>query len=251
MTDIEIRPFLSRWGGQAFETSVVSSQKLTPTTHGIKLEKPGGFSFRPVQFTFLALEGDGGWEARPMSLASSPTRPYLEYAVRTSGSSYKRAFASLKPGDRVLLQGPFGDFVLDEERPAVLLAGGIGITPLKGMAEYASDRALPIRVRLVYSNSKEEEIPYRAELEELERRNPRFRVHHTLTGGHASSGWDGLAGRIDAEKIRAAALGLDSPVYYVSGKPEMVFAMTKMLSGLPISEADIRIELFRGYRGAG
>src|SRR5206468_13025624 len=96
---MESRPFLRGWGGRAFETPVLSSSQLTPTTHGIAVKKPVGFSFRPVQFTFLALRTDEGWHARPMSLASSPTRPNLEYAVRISESPFKRAFASLRPGD--------------------------------------------------------------------------------------------------------------------------------------------------------
>jgi hypothetical protein len=66
-----------------------------------------------------------------MSLATSPTRPHLEYAVRLSDSDYKRAFASLRPGDDVIVFGPIGDFVLHETRPAILVAGGIGITPSK------------------------------------------------------------------------------------------------------------------------
>ncbi len=244
---MESRPFLRGWGGQAFETPVISSQRLTPTTHGIALKKPAGFSYLPVQFTFLALRTEEGWDARPMSLASSPTRPNLEYGVRTSESPFKRAFASLRPGDSVRLQGPFGDFVLEEDRPAVLLAGGIGITPLKGMAEYASDRSLPIEVRLVYSNSSEEEIAYRGDLEELERRNPHLRVIYTLTGDDVTKGWQGSVGRIDTRHLREAARGLDQPVFYVSGKPGMVVSVLNSLADMAVPEEDMRAEFFRGY----
>src|SRR5439155_1146058 len=167
------------------------SRPLTPSTHEIRIEKPKAFVFRPTQFTFLQLKTDEGMDARPMSLASSPTRPHLEYAVRLSDSPYKRAFAALQPGDEVRVFGPIGDFVLHETRPAVLLAGGVGITPLKGMAEYAADKALPIPVRLVYSNRSEDEILYRDELDSLAKQNPNFRVFYTLTRSSAD-GWRGL-----------------------------------------------------------
>src|SRR3989442_11359353 len=120
-------------------------------------------------------------DVRPMSLATSPSRPHLEYAVRVSDSAYKQAFAALQPGDEVAVFGPIGDFVLRETRPAVLVAGGVGITPLKGMAEYAADKALPIPIRLVFSNRSEDEIVYRDELGALERQNAQIRVLHTLT----------------------------------------------------------------------
>jgi len=230
---------------RAFKAQVVSSQSLTSSTHAIQVEKSKAFSFRPTQYTFLQLRTEDGPDARPMSLATSPTRPHLEYAVRLSDSSYKRAFAALRPGDEVLVFGPIGDFVLHETRPAILVAGGIGITPLKGMAEYAADNALSIPIRLVYSSRSEEEIVYRAELDALEKQNPRFRVLHTLT--RAVGGWRGTVGRISEEFLREAARDLADPIYYVSGTPSMVRGTLRMLEGLEVPDASIEIEAFRGY----
>jgi len=236
------------WGGQAIETTVVSSRRITPATHDIVLAKPGDFDFLPVQFTFLTLMTDRGPDTRPMSLATSPTRPNLEYGVRISDSPYKRAFASLKPGDAVQIQGPYGDFVIDEKRPALLVAGGIGITPLKGIAEYAGDKKLGIPIRLLYSNRTEDDIAYRAPLEELERQNPRFRVLHTLTGEPAPKDWAGLRGRIRPELLRKAIEDLSRPIYYLCGKPSMVSGVYGMLEKMGVPEEDVRIEVFRGYR---
>jgi glycine betaine catabolism B len=186
-------------------------------------------------------------DARPMSLATSPTRPHLEYAVRLSDSPYKRAFAALRPGDEVLVFGPIGDFVLRETRPAVLVAGGIGITPFKGMAEFAADKALPIPVRLVYSNRSEDEIVYRHELEALETRNARFRVLHTLTRTN-DRGWRGATGRIDRGLLQEAARALVDPIYYISGTPSMVAGTLRLLEDLRVPEADVEFEVFRGYQ---
>ncbi|MCI4368766.1 MAG: hypothetical protein L3K09_04305, partial [Thermoplasmata archaeon] len=102
-------------------TTVVASWKPTPSTHAIRLRKPVGFQFRPTQFTFLGLRAGPGAEWRPMSLATSPTREHLEYAVRVSDSAFKSAFSELKEGDTAWVRGPFGQFFLNEERPAVLL----------------------------------------------------------------------------------------------------------------------------------
>ncbi len=224
----------------------MSSRPLTPTTHAIEVEKPKVFTFGPTQFTFLQLQTEEGMDARPMSLATSPTRPHLEYAIRLSDSPYKRAFAALRSGDEVRVFGPIGDFVLHETRHAVLVAGGIGITPLKGMAEYAADKALPILIRLVYSNRSDDEIVYRKEFDALEKQNDRFRVLYTLTRAEGR-GWRGPIGRIGEDLLRDAARGLANPIYYVSGTPSMVVGTFRLLRSLGILDDDIEVEAFRGY----
>lgn len=231
---------------RGFKGRVVSSRQLTPSTRAIEVEKPSAFAYRPTQFTFLQLMTEDGVDARPMSLATSPTRPHLEYAVRLSDSAYKRAFAALKPGDEVRVFGPIGDFVLHETRPAVLVAGGVGITPLKGMAEYAADKALPIPIQLVYSNRSEEEIVYRQELEALVRQNPRFHAIYTLTRTD-DKGWRGRIGRIDRGLLEEAAYGLEDPIYYVTGTPSMVVGTLRLLRDLGIPDDNLEVEAFRGY----
>jgi ferredoxin-NADP reductase len=247
---VKVHPLLINRPGERFEARVVRSRPLTPTTHGIELEKPPHFTFQATQFTFLQLETSTGLDVRPMSLATSSTRPHLEYGVRLSDSAFKRAFAALQPGDTVVAQGPLGHYILDESRPAVLVAGGIGITPLKGMAEYAADRKLPIPVRLVYSNRTVEEIVYREELDALERGNPNFHALHTLTRPGPDT-WKGRTGRIGgdvgADILAEAAEGLDRPVYYMCGAPAFVQACYRSLMSSGVPEADTRFEVFRGY----
>jgi ferredoxin-NADP reductase len=243
---MKVHLILEKRGGQRFEVAVLRSRPLTPTTHGIEVEKPAEFNFQPTQFTFLQLDTPDGLDLRPMSLATSPTRPHLEYGVRVSNSAFKRAFAALRPGDRVVVQGPLGHYILDPDRPAVLVGGGIGITPLKGMAEYAADSKLSLPVRLIYSNRNVEEMVYRDELETLERGNPMFRVLHTLTRPTPGS-WPGRTGRVDAGLLAEATQGLDRPLYYLCGAPGFVEGCSQSLVVSGVPEADIRVELFRGY----
>jgi glycine betaine catabolism B len=226
---------------------VLESSRETPTVHRVRFEKPPGFRFAPVQFCGLELSTRRGPVEYPMSLACSPTRPYLEFGARVSGSPWKEAFATLEPGEEAEIDGAYGHFVLDEEAPAVLVAGGIGITPLKGMAEYAADRRLPIEMRLVYSNRDEQEIAFRAEIEGLARQNPRFTILHTLTRVPSGSAWAGRTGRIDARLLEEASRDLSSPVYYVCGAPGMVQEAYGLLQGLGIPPDRIRFEVFRGY----
>src|SRR3989449_473005 len=168
------------------------------------------------------------------------------HEIPQSRSGPRRAVAALQPDDEVRVFGPIGGFALHETRPAVLLAGGIGITPLKGMAEYAADKALPIPVRLVYSNRSTDEIVYRDELDSLEKQNAQFRVLHTLTR-NADPKWTGPTGRIDRRLVQEAARDLANPIYYVSGTPSMVVGTLRLLRGLDVPDASIEVEAFRGY----
>jgi ferredoxin-NADP reductase len=181
-----------------------------------------------------------------MSMASSPTRDWIEFGARVaSGSAWKRAFAALKPGDTVEIDGPYGHFVLDEERPAVFVAGGIGITPLKGMMEYATDKTLPLEIVLLYSNRTPEEIAFRDEIDALAARNPRLRVVHTIT--RPAPGWKGRVGRIDEALLREALAGLREPKLYVCGLPKMVDDMLGHFAALGVPASRVVAEGFHGY----
>jgi ferredoxin-NADP reductase len=230
------------------KVEVLRSWKETPTVHAVRFTRPKGFTFRPVQFCGLEFMTDEGSVEYPMSLASSPTRDYLEFGARVaSRSPWKRAFEALQPGDEAEVDGPYGHFVLDEHRPAVFIAGGIGVTPLKGMAAYMADKQVPQDAVLVYSNKTPDEVAYKAELDELAARNPRFRVVHTVTQA-AGGDWPGHRGRIGEALLREASAGLREPVYYVCGGPGMVEAMVGLLQkDLGVPGARIRFEQFWGY----
>lgn len=226
---------------------VLESEEKTPSVHNIRIEKPTGFDFAPVQFCGLELETAEGAQEYSMSLACSPTKPYLEFGARISPSPWKTAFRALKPGDTVEIDGPYGHFVLDQSRDAVFIAGGIGITPLKGMMEFAADRDLPTRITLLYSNRSETEIAYRAELEALVPNHPRLKVMHTLTRD-PPPGWAGRTGRVDVAMLRDATDGLMDPKYYICGLPEMVRGVgTMLVRELQVPRERLVVEQFWGY----
>lgn len=231
-----------------FRSKVIDSRPLTPSAHMIRVERPDEFHYAPVQFCGLELTTPFGVEEYPMSLASSPTQGFLEFGARLSDSTWKQAFAKLRTGDEVEIDGAYGHFVLDTDRDAVFVAGGIGITPLKGMARYFADTDSPRRSVLVYSNRSREEIAYADELSEIADRYPRFRVIHTLTREPAPSGWSGRRGRIDRALLDEAAGNLTEPIYYLSGRGGLVSEVGGLLLRMGVPEERVKFEVFRGYR---
>jgi len=230
-----------------YSATVLESHAETPTVHRVRVSKPEGFSFRVSQAVRLYLDTDRGPELRPMSIASSTTRGYLEFAVRRSDSAFKRAFVSLKEGDEVGIMGPLGRFFLDPDRPAILIAGGIGITPLKSMIEFATDVGLLTDLTLLYSNRSPDEIVFKRELDEFALKDPNLEVIYTITRPSDGDVWAGRTGRIDQNLLLEVSQGKGNAIYYICGTPGMVSSMIGMLLAIGVQPDRIMQETFRGY----
>jgi ferredoxin-NADP reductase len=211
-----------------------------------------GFRYLSNQAIRLALPGvDDPWGAvRSFSLSSSPTETErISVTCKISDTPFKQALSRLRPGDTAEVHGPIGLFLLDRERPSVFLAGGIGISPFRGMMRYAADSGDRHERRLLYSARVPEELVFRSELDELAQEFPHLRTEYTVTRpAESETEWHGRVGRIDATWVREVATSLDRPKYYVVGLPEMVIDTLSMLRGsLGVPEDDIDYEVFRGF----
>lgn len=210
------------------------SEKVAEGTRAFRFERPRGFDFKAGQAVQLTLENG---EQRLFSIASAPFEEHLLIATRMrADSAFKSALAALPAGAKVRLHGPTGDFTLHEDaaRPALFIAGGIGITPFRSMLRQAARERSERRLVLVYSNRRPELAAFLPELQG----NSAFRLHALMTD---------TEGMLDAAKLRRFADGLDRPVYYVVGPPGMVFGMQETLGAAGIPDDDIRSEEFYGY----
>ena len=225
----------------AIATRVLSVRQETPTVRSVRLQRPPGFAFQASQAARLFL-GPGDL-SHPFSIASGPERPYLEFAARHSESDFKRIFFALRPGDEIRLLGPKGRFFLEEGSPAMLMAGGIGITPMKSMLEHAADAGLETPITLVYGNRSPEEIAFRAEIDELGRRDPQARIVYTVS--EPDAGWAGRVGRLDAELLRREAR--PGAFWYLAGPPSMVQQTLDILKAMGVEPERVKFEVFRGY----
>jgi ferredoxin-NADP reductase len=235
-----------------YQVKLAGCEQVADGTLAFRLERPAGFSFKAGQAVVLELldppAGDGQ-KRRTFSLASAPFEARLVVATRMRDTAFKRALAALPDGAGIKLLGPIGQFTLAEAaRPAVFIAGGIGITPFISMLRQAARDRSPQRLLLLYSNRRPEDAAFLGELQELERQNGNFRLCATMTDMQESSRkWDGETGFVDADLIRRCTGGLPAPVYYVVGPPAMVVAMQETLRGMGVPEEDIRSEEFYGY----
>ncbi len=179
------------------------------------------FSFRPGQFIELSVLGVG--EA-PFSLSSSPTRRgSFELGIRRAGVLTGFLFDRISEGDRVGIRGPLGNgFPVDTfaGRDLLLVAGGLGMVPLRGLLRYLVDtRERFGRVVLVYGSRRPDRVLFRGELERLARRGD-AEVNLTVDDT-AGLPWGGRRGVVTEllddlgiEPTTAIAAACGPPVFY-------------------------------------
>lgn len=223
-------------------------------TMAFHLDKPAGFEFRPGQAIDWTLinppETDAEGDIRTFSIVSAPFDPDLMIATRLRDTAFKRVLRSMPLGTEVKIDGPSGSFTLHKNsaKPAVFLAGGIGITPFFSIVRQASHDHLPHQLYLFYSNRRPEDAPFLAGLGELAKENANFHFIPTMTEmAKSSRQWSGETGSINREMLARHIPNLQGPIYYIAGPPAMVTAMRQALTQAGVDEDDIRAEEFSGY----
>ena len=146
--------------------------------------------------------------------------------------------------------GPMGSFHLhgNTARPAVFLAGGIGVAPFLSILSYAAQEKLSHPLFLFYANRQLKDAAFIDDLWQLERDNPRFRFVPTLTRTtNPGPSWRGKTGHISSEMLLAQVGHVRGPKYYIAGPSKMVAATIQTLGNAGVDEDDIRTEEFAGY----
>ena len=230
-----------------FELPVVETKQETPTVKSIKLGLNQKFDYKPGQYMMMELDvvDEENGNTRPLSIASSPTENFLLFSTKISQTLFKQKFSSLKYGDKVKLKGPMGIFVLDENaKEIIFLGGGIGITPFRDMIKYATDKKLPAKLILLYSNRNADEICYKDEWPLFEKQNPNLQVINTITD---DQNWQGRRGKINESTIKEFCNDLNNTLFYICGPPSMVQGLSDLLKSMNVPQKNVKIEKFAGY----
>lgn len=236
------------------DVRLVRREVVAEGTMAFYFSKPSGFQHRAGQSLLMTLvkppETDSEGDTRTFTIASSPRDTELMIATRMRDTAFKRVLKTAPMGTAVTIDGPNGEMVLhdDPERPAVFLAGGIGVTPFLAMARHAANERLPHRLYFFYSNRRPEDAAFLPELQKLEQLNPHYRLFATMTEPEKSAqSWSGETGFIRREMLERHLADTRSPIYYFAGPPSMTLAMQQLLQGMGIGEESMRYEEFYGY----
>jgi ferredoxin-NADP reductase len=233
---------------------LVATDRVAEDTAGFTFEVKGPFSFDAGQACDLTIAApqyrDDKGSSRTFSIASSPAdAPRVLVATRLTGSAFKRSLLAAGVGLEVELDGPFGSFVLHKNagRPAVFFAGGIGITPFRSILKDATERRLPHRITLFYSNRTPGSTAFLRDIEAWQRENANLRLVATVADPVGPEAWRHAVGPMDAAFIAPHVEDWAGAVCYLAGPPAYVKAMRAALDAIGADPDNIRTEEFSGY----
>jgi predicted ferric reductase len=183
-------------------------------------------------FTWRFLTRDHWWEAHPFSLSAPPDGRRLRITVKGLGDFTERV-RSIPPGTRVIAEGPFGAFTAASRRRrrVALIAGGVGITPIRALLEDMP--GAPGDIAVVYRSASAAEVILRDELDELAARRG-AEIHYLIGEPRVLSGDD----------LRALVPDIAERHIYVCGPAEMTRATRATLRRYGVPAAQITTEGF-------
>jgi ferredoxin-NADP reductase/DMSO/TMAO reductase YedYZ heme-binding membrane subunit len=229
--------------------------RIFPETHDVKtfrlVAADGGplpFQHIAGQYINLHLMIDGRRVNRSYTIASPPTRgAYCEISVKCAANGYgsRHLHDTWREGALVKVSAPAGKFHFagDGAERIVLIAGGIGITPMMSVVRSLTDRGWKGEMYLLFSVRKVNDIVFRDELTYLQARFPNLHVHVTVSQDPDAT-WDGARGNLTREMIERCVPGLQRGPVMLCGPDPMMTAMRKLLVEIGVPDGEIHQEAF-------
>ena len=190
-------------------------------------------------FRIRLLTAHGWFRAHPFSLSTAPNGRYLRFTVKELGDHTGR-MQRIVPGTPVMLEGPYGAFTgaVRTKARVLLIAGGIGITPLRALLEEMP--ASRGNITLIYRASHPEELVFRDELEQLA--NLRGATVHYLVGRRGSR--EMPSDPLEPRALRNLGPDLAQRDIYICGPAGMMQRVLEGLRRLRVPESQIHYERF-------
>jgi len=190
--------------------------------------------------------GEKGIIMLNVRVASPP--PRIPDAPPGKMSSY---IFNLKPGDKVTISGPYGEFFIKEtDAEMVYIGGGAGMAPLRShIFELLKNLKSGRKISYWYGGRSKRELFYIEEFEELEKEFPNFSLHLALSEPLPEDNWTGHVGFIHSVLLENYLKDHPAPEdceYYICGPPMMLSAVQKMLADLGVEPENIAYDDFGG-----
>ena len=186
----------------------------------------------------------------PFSIADSPQRPGLSLIIKEAGD-FTNGIGTLAPGTPIGIDGPYGEFTLEEHNgdALLLLAGGVGMAPIMGLLRDLRARGDTRPVRLAYAAGHPDNF---ACMDEIEAAAGALDLQVMLVSEADGPGWRGEVGRLNRDRLAQLLQGLDPSrtVALICGPGPMVTAVSDTLLELGMPMDNVVYERFDYAGGA-
>ena len=203
-----------------------------------------GMQFQPGQFAWITL-GISPFRMRehPFSMSSSAaSSERLEFGIKALGD-FTDQIKNVKPGTKAYLDGPYGVFTTNrywDSAGFILIAGGIGITPIMSMLLTAAEGQDDRPFLLIYANKTWSEVTFRKELEELKSQLD-LKIVHVIR--EPPEDWQGETGYVDRELLeKYVPRHRGSRHYFICAAPVMMEAVEAALYDLEVPATHVHME---------
>ena len=229
----------------------------SPNVKTFRLVNPDGenipFVFMPGQFLTLSAEIEGERMRRSYTIASAPTQQgYVEITVKREeqGKISRYLHDRLTVGGVLEVSAPSGVFTFTGEDfdSIVLIAGGVGITPMMSIIRYLADRSYLGDIFFLYGVRTTQDFIFREELEYLQKRHANLHVSATMSRAEGTA-WMGATGPITKEFIARAVPEIARRRIHLCGPPPMMEAVKAALAELGVPKEQVKMEAFGPARG--
>lgn len=243
-------PLTANWRGQLrvgsifTETPSVKTIRLLPSSSNELIP----FTFVPGQFLNLAFWIGGAKMNRSYSISSSPAkREYVDLTIRREprGAVSRHVDDLLKVGDPIEAGGPVGrsTFTGTEADSIVLIAGGVGITPMMSITRYLTEQTWDGDIFFFYACRAPADFIFAKDVAELQRVNPKLHVTVAMERAEGTD-WQGLRGRLTKELFSETVPNIASRRIHLCGPPMMMDAIKAILAELKVPPDQIKTESF-------
>lgn len=158
---------------------------------------------------------------------------------------------SLKPGDKVTISGPYGEFhIKDTKREIIFIGGGAGMAPMRShILDLFLTKHTDRKVSYWYGGRSLRELFYIDDFRKIEEENPNFKFNIALSAPLPEDNWTGYVGNIHEVLLENYLKNHSEPEeieYYLCGPPMMTAAVLKMLDSLGVPKEMISFDDFGG-----
>lgn len=214
--------------------TVLDKQTVSSDYSLLILEKPASFVYKAGQCIAVGFPDTIDEEAKIFSIASSPTEDMIILLVKHGTSDYKKRLIAIKLGDKLLVSEPMGGFEFDDQRSAIMIAGGMGIAPFRSIVKYIIDCECEQKTLLIHLHPASQS-PLANDFTSWQRQY-KFLQFNPLNEGSK---------RLDLQELlrqQRMEFGSFSPVYYLAGPSEMVISCRQTLEEIGVHSELVRAD---------